>query len=124
MSAKHEAISTNTLEPIDNITYNSFIKKFNDKYGVLLQEQKDLLNQFITSFGDDGFELRVYLNEELARLKALVAEASSSTEEPLIEEKLKGVADYLNEFKKREFTDADLSKVLVTQELVQELVSK
>jgi len=109
------------MKTIDNITYHSFIKKFNSKYTDLLQEQKDLLNRYITSFADEGFELRVYLNEELSRLKALVAEATQTAEEALISQKLEGISNYLEEFRKREFTDTDLNKVLKTQELVKEL---
>jgi len=113
--------TTEKLKTIDNITYHSFIKKFNSKYTDLLQEQKDLLNRYITSFADEGFELRVYLNEELTRLKTLVAEATRTAEEPLISQKLEGISNYLEEFRKREFTDTDLNKVLKTQELVKEL---
>ena len=113
--------TTEKLKTIDNITYHSFIKKFNSKYTDLLQEQKDLLNRYITSFADEGFELRVYLNEELSRLKALVAEATQTAEEALISQKLEGISNYLEEFRKREFTDTDLNKVLKTQELVKEL---
>ena len=69
MSAETTLSESNKLESIDNLTYNSFIKKFNSKYTNLIKEQKDLLNQYITSFADDGFELRVYLNEELGRLR-------------------------------------------------------
>jgi len=113
--------TTGEMKTIDNITYHSFIKKFNSKYTDLLQEQKDLLNRYITSFADEGFELRVYLNEELSRLKALVAEATQTAEEALISQKLEGISNYLEEFRKREFTDTDLNKVLKTQELVKEL---
>ena len=109
------------LKTIDNITYHSFIKKFNSKYTDLLQEQKDLLNRYITSFADEGFELRVYLNEELTRLKSLVADAKKTTEEALIVQKLDSVNEYLEEFRKRDFTDRDLNKILKTQELVKEL---
>jgi hypothetical protein len=110
-----------TLSPIDSLAYKSFIEKFNNKYGALLQEQKDLLNQFITSFSDDGFELRVYLNEELSRLKICVANAMETATQPLISQKLEDVGSYLEEFRKRDFTDVDLKKVLKTQELVREL---
>ena len=110
------------LQPVDNLTYRSFIQKFNEKYGALLQEQKDLLNRFITGFADDGLELRVYLNEELARLKRLVKEATEKTDEALISAKLDEVGTYLEEFRKREFTDNDLNKILITQELVKELL--
>lgn len=123
MSAKIPLSEANNMESLDNLTYNSFIKKFNEKYETLLKEQKDLLNQYITSFADEGFELKVYLNEELERLKSLVEKASETTPETYVTEKLTGVMNYLEEFRKREFTDADLNKVLKTQELVQELGS-
>ena len=123
MSAQISLAETNKLESLDNLAYNSFIQKFNKKYTTLLQEQKDLLNQYITSFADDGFELRVYLNEELQRLKDLVTTATETTTETLISEKLGEVTEYLEEFRRREFTDADLNKILKTQELVQELTA-
>ena len=123
MTALKNSDTDDEMKTIDNITYHSFIKKFNSKYTDLLQEQKDLLNRYITSFADEGFELRVYLNEELTRLKTLVAEAIQLSKETLISQKLEGVSNYLEEFRKREFTDTDLNKVLETQELVKELAA-
>ena len=93
MSAEQPLTESNKMESLDNLTYNSFIKKFNDKYTNLLKEQKDLLNQYITSFADDGFELRIYLNEELERLKSLISDASQNTVEPLISQKLDEESD-------------------------------
>ena len=121
MSAEQPLTESGKMESLDNLTYNSFIKKFNEKYTTLLKEQKDLLNQYITSFADDGFELRIYLNEELERLKSLISDASQNTVEPLISQKLNEVSEYLEGFRKREFTDNDLNKILKTQELVREL---
>ena len=112
MSAKKSTPSRPPLEPLDNLEYNSFIKKFNTKYGFLLQEQKCLLNQFITSFADNGFELRVYLNEELQRLKTQVNNIIAAGPEERISQRLTEVAQYLEEFKKRDFTDVDLNKIL------------
>ena len=120
MSAKQSITESNNLEPLDNLAYGSFIKKFNDKYEGLLQEQKDLLNRYIISFADEGLELRVYLNEELSRLKNQISSTIKTTEQPLLSQKLGGVLEYLEEFRKREFCDTDLSKVLKTQELVEE----
>ncbi len=121
MSTPISLAESNKLENLDNLTYNSFIKKFNNKYADLLQEQKELLNQYIVSFADDGFEMRVYLNEELARLKASIGEMKEVATEPLIQNKLDEVAEYLEEFRKREFADVDLNKILKTQELVMEM---
>jgi len=123
MSAKTEGRDDQDLKPLDNLTYNSFIQKFNEKYTDLLQEQKDLLNQYITSFGDDGFELRLYLNEELSRLKRVLAEQASADLAPLLVTKINDVVDYLEVFRRRDFTVGDLNKVLKTQELVQELAT-
>jgi hypothetical protein len=86
----------------------------------LLSEQKDLLNRYITSFADEGFELRLYLNEELGRLKEALDSSPKETA-PVLTSKIEEVRDYLEEFRKREFTDTDLGKILKTQELVQEL---
>ena len=114
--------SNSSMKPIDNLAYHSFIKKFNSKYGELLGEQKELLNRYITSFADDGFELRLYLNEELSRLKGLLSTPPDDTQS-LISQKVTEVVSYLEGFRRREFTDEDLEKVLTTQALVQELTT-
>lgn len=112
---------SNKLHSIDNLAYKTFINKFNDKYADLLIEQKELLNRYITSFADDGFELRLYLNEELGRLKGILSKSKNKETEQLVQKKIDGVLEYLEEFRKRKFDDTDLNKVLKTQELAQEL---
>ena len=121
MSHRDRGAINNELTPLDNIAYKSFIEKFNNKYSELLQEQKNLLNHYITSFSDGGFELRVHLNEELSRLKKGVQDAQSTVENPAILEKLKDVGEYLENLRKREFSDTDLQKILKTQQLMREI---
>ena len=122
MSSKKSITESFHMEPLDNLTYNSFIKKFNNKYDDLLQEQKELLNRYITSFADEGLELRAYLNEELARLKEQITRAATVSQMPLLEKRLKNVLEYLEEFRRRDFSDEDLNRVLKTQELVKEVL--
>jgi len=122
MSQPTSTTTDQTLQPLDNLTYNSFINKFNNKYTNLLSEQKDLLSRYITSFADDGFELRLYLNEELRRLKSALS--SRDDESQPVSTKIIEVVDYLEDFRKRDFLDTDLNKVLQTQELVRELTLK
>ena len=52
---------------------------------------------------------------------AAVDEATEENTESLIGVKLAEVREYLEGFRKREFTDTDLNKVLKTQELIREL---
>ena len=123
MSEKSETAPIDTLQPLDTLAYGSFIKKFNNKYDSLLQEQKDLLTRYVTSFADDGFELRIYLNEELKRLKQSLDNSSESPNPPMVTQKIEEVVNYLEGFRKREFTEKDLNKILKTQELVCELTA-
>ena len=122
MSLKSDAQSDTLLRPVDNIVYGTFIEKFNKKYSHLQKEQKELLNHYITSFADDGFQLKVYLNEELGRLKgSLKRDSNIESKDSFIAEKVEKVENYLESFRRREFTDEDLPKLLKTQELVQEI---
>ena len=50
------------LQPIDNLVYQSFVKNYNEQYSSLLKEQKSLLGKYISSFSDDGLELRGDMN--------------------------------------------------------------
>ena len=55
---------------VNNLTLKTFLEKFNKGYGDVLNEnQKKLLNKYITSHEDNGSGLKIYLYEELDRLK-------------------------------------------------------
>mgnify|MGYP003340332236 FL=1 len=48
-----ETLNENKLKPVDKLTFNTFISKFNDRYSSgLLKEQKSLLKYYVTSFTD------------------------------------------------------------------------
>ena len=119
-------LQENKLEPIDNIIYRSFVQKFNTKYGGLLSEQRDLLGKYIASFSDNGLELKIYLNEEIGRLRALV-EKSLKMEEVFTDEKMvkktKEVLDMLEDFRGAAPTQEVVSKILNIQQLVEEIKS-
>tara|TARA_Y100000296_G_C5146582_1_gene244049 strand:- start:267 stop:1091 length:825 start_codon:yes stop_codon:yes gene_type:complete len=119
-------LQENKLEPIDNIIYRSFVQKFNTKYGALLSEQRDLLGKYIASFSDNGLELKIYLNEEIGRLRALV-EKSLKMEEVITDEKMvkktKQVLDMLEGFRGAAPTQKVVSKILNIQQLVEEIKS-
>ena len=56
-------------QKVDDVVYRTFTKKFNNKYDTgLLEEQKQLLNHYVSSFADNSVELKLFLNEEIGRL--------------------------------------------------------
>lgn len=64
------------IVPIDSLSYKIFVNKFNEQYGSgLLEEQRTLLSNFVMSVSDNGLTLRVYLNEELHRLRSVISQS-------------------------------------------------
>ena len=110
---------------VDNILFKTFVEKFNTKYE-LLEEQKDLLVRYISSFSDNALELKCFLNEEIGRLKAQLSKAA-------IEEEIKTDVDMLaktnklierlEDFAKKDISEEVLFTVLKTQALVKEIYS-
>ena len=65
--------------PVDSLTYKVFTQKFNEEYSdSLLEEQKVLLEKYISSFKDNGLELKIHLDQEIGRLKEEVQQCSSN----------------------------------------------
>ena len=114
----------NNIE-VDSLVVESFVKKFNTKYDEkLLAEQKTLLNLYISSFVDNSLELKMFLNEEISRLKKELSESKSKEEicsdEQMIE-KTDLILEKLNTLKDG-FADHNmLLTILKVQQLVGEI---
>ena len=112
-------------QPIDNIVYGKFVSSFNEEYSKKLNEnQKDLLTRYISSFSDNGLEMKVYLNEEIGKLKKDLInckqDADITSDNSLIE-KIDIVYSILESYKEKEIDTDLIELVLRTQELVEEI---
>ena len=112
------------MRPIDTLTYKTFVKKFNEKYATsLLESQKELLNRYVTSFADNGLELKVFLNEEIPRLLESV---KTSLELPEVKAdadmrtKTQEVIGLLESTSKRQVDNTFIHDILKIQNLVEE----
>tara|TARA_R110002110_G_scaffold138503_1_gene324432 strand:- start:556 stop:1383 length:828 start_codon:yes stop_codon:yes gene_type:complete len=114
-----------TMEPIDNLIMTSFVKKFNEKYkDELLENQKTLLGHYITSFVDNGIQLKTFLNTEIASLKeALVSslEDKLTTDDKELASKTKQVIEKLDTYHTRGVEEGVIFSILKTQALVKEI---
>lgn len=107
------------MQPVDNLVYNVFVKKFNEKYSDLLEEQKDLLYKYIFSFADDGFGLKISINEEISRMKEVINTNRSKI--PSLEDKFNSLENLLESYAKKDVDENMVLKIMQTQEFCKEL---
>lgn len=121
---RRQTIKENKMVPVDSLVYKTFIKKFNEKYGSdLLHEQKELLTNYVLSFGDNGIALKMYLNEELERVKNKVQKCLQLDDiknDEHMSRKTSVIIEKLELFKKKEFDQQMLGELLKIQYFVKE----
>tara|TARA_Y100000590_G_scaffold444198_1_gene574674 strand:- start:657 stop:1493 length:837 start_codon:yes stop_codon:yes gene_type:complete len=121
----HKEEKNEELEHIDEIVYNQFTKKFNGHYGSeLLEEQRNLLGRYVMSFVDNSMDLKIFLEEEIGRLKEEVRTSLQLDEVKNDKEMLENtnrVLDLLEDFSQQHIDEEMLKNVLKIQNLVHEV---
>ena len=113
-----QTIKEDKLKTVDALTYKTFVSKFNDTYKEsLLKEQRELLTNFITSFSDNGLGLKIFMNEELGRLKEQCDQLSESQ----WSDKIQMVKEKLENYKKKPLTEEVVKDVFHIQQLLSEI---
>lgn len=125
ISVKEEQQRANDQVPSDKLILNTFIGKFNDAYSQTLSEQQqNLLNKFVTSFVDNGVELKLFLNEEIGRLKDTIKNCTNDIEfadDNELREKTAKLLETINDFKNKNIDSSLIKKVLKIQYLAEEI---
>ena len=113
------------LKPVNNLIFKTFAKKFNERYSSeLLEEQKSLLQKYLHSFADNGVQLKVFLNEEIGRLKEVVSDSLKSQDvasDSEMVKKTKQVLLMLEDFKNEKIDKNLINKVYKIQNLAKEI---
>lgn len=114
-----------SMSHVDNLTYKTFTKKFNQAYGnSLRQEQKDLLMNYITSFSDNGLGLKSFINEEISRLKGeltICTKKRKIVENDAFLAKTKQVLSQLDNYSKVKISEDMVKEIFYIQDLVAEV---
>jgi hypothetical protein len=111
---------------VNSLVLREFTKKFNKEYSHLLPEQRQFLTHYITSESDDGTEFKVFLNEELHRIREAVKGSLTMEDVKEDEEMIQAtnkVLSLIEEYKNRDLTESDLKKFMKMQKLVSEYQS-
>jgi len=113
------------VKPVDGLVYKSFVQRFNSEYSSkLISEQKELLNKYISSFLDNGIDLKIFLNEELSRLKKVVKRSlklDDMKQDSEMASKAKKVLEVLDNFKEEKINKNLIMKVMKIQNLAKEI---
>ena len=119
-----EDVSEEKMVPIDSLVYKTFVEKFNEKYGdTLAEHQRALLGKYISSFADNGVELKLFLNEEIGRLKKELIESLDSEEvkgDSKMIENANRVLEELQGYSAKEIDEDMIKSVLKIQQLTKE----
>lgn len=125
MTEKAEKEQQTTLEPIDNLVFKTFAKRFNEQYsGKLTNEQREVLMRFVYSMSDNGVSLKSYLNEEIGRLRSVIVESKELTEvksDSSMLEKTEKVVEFLDSLREVPLDEGVIKKILKVQELASEV---
>tara|TARA_R110000824_G_scaffold5670_9_gene26107 strand:+ start:40770 stop:41585 length:816 start_codon:yes stop_codon:yes gene_type:complete len=111
--------------PLDMLSYKTFVNKFNEKYGDLNENQKTLLNKYIASFADNGLEFKIFLNEEVSRLRGEIGKAMVQEDvqnDTIVVEKLEKVLSLIKDFQSEKINSKLLEKILKIQTLAKEVL--
>ena len=107
-----------TKVPMDTLVMKTYIKKFNEMFSEgLLEEQQALLQKYINSFADNGLGLKIFLNEEIGRVREVVVANVNKNDD------FGTILEVIDSFKGQWITSGLLKKVLKLQELAGELQS-
>jgi tRNA(Ile2) C34 agmatinyltransferase TiaS len=119
-----EAPQDDRLEHIDNLVFKKVIENFNKKYnGQLLAEQRDLLNRYIVSFSDSDVEFKVYVNEELGRIKenlSILREDKDIKADGQMLNRVSQLEEVVGRFQTRKIDTDMIEKIMSIQSLIAE----
>ena len=106
---------------VRTLTYKVLLEKFNNKYDILSNDQKQVLKEYINSV-DSTPDLRSFYNAKITELKSTLSKINKLVKDKVIQIKITEVSKFLTELKKTDKVgDNNLVDLLRFYELVNEI---
>ena len=103
------------------LTYRVLLEKFNDKYDTLLEDQKEILKELITSI-DNTPRLKEFYNTKVNEIKTTLEKLNTKVTDKVTKIKIEEVIKMLPTLdKKAKVKDDDLTNLLQYYDLIQEV---
>ena len=108
---------------VRTLTYKVLLEKFNSKYDVLTNDQKQVLKEYINSV-ESTPDLRNFYNTKINELKATLETENKNVKDKATQIKISEVAKFLTELNKTDkVDDSNLVDLLRYYQLVNEIVA-
>jgi hypothetical protein len=108
-------------EDIRLLTYKILVEKFNDKYSVLIGEQKQLIKEYINNISSVN-SLKTYVQGELPMIQKQLTEKVGKVNDKVMKIKIGEVVNQLELMKElKDYDDNHVMAVLNSYELIKEL---
>ena len=106
---------------VRTLTYRVLLEKFNDKYDILNNDQKQVLKEYINSV-DSTPDLRNFYNIKITELKSTLSKLNKLVKDKVTQIKITEVSKFLTELKKTDKVgDNNLVDLLRFYQLVNEI---
>ena len=112
-----------SLKPVDTLVLKTFTKSYNDRYGSLLPEQKNVLARFINLNEDTRHDFSLFLLETLQKVEKQIFESLDMPEikeDKSMTENTHRVLEQLKNINVTNFGKKEMLSVLKLQKLVKE----
>ena len=114
------------IKKVDKVVFKQFVKKYNQEYVNLLEEQKKILRLYMNSTPEGLLTFKSFLNEEMSRIETGLGKAMDAkeiVEDEVMLENTKRVSNVLQEIKAKEIDQQSVIDILKMQKLVYEIQS-
>ena len=106
---------------VRTLTYKVLLEKFNDKYDILSDDQKQVLKEYINSV-DSAPDLRNFYNIKITELKSTLSKINKLVKDKVTQIKITEVSKFLTELKKTDKVgDDNLVDLLRYYQLINEI---
>ena len=124
-SEPEKIVEQKSLPHVDDLVYKKVVENFNKRYdGKLHDDQKELIAKYINFFESKNLEFKIYLNEEISRLKEEVKRMAESKEIKNDSEMLRKtslLSEKMERFREQPIDDNLIKQVLKIQEITREI---
>lgn len=105
---------------VNNLAMKNFVEKFNEQYSISLNEnQKILLNKYISSYEDRGISLKAYLYEEIDRIKQKLL-INVEKQDKTTSQKIKKIIERVENYNQRKIDRSFITEIMKIQSLIEE----